>query len=194
MRNTGWHRCCDPADPARTRTAQHPGPAGAGGPLRPHCRCRYPARPGPRVGAAFHPRRRQQPGAEQRCRPAGPAHGDPRKTLDRGRCRGLLRRSRGRRELARFRAMDPGPGLAGAGKPQPDPGYGRRGADPEYRCLRTGSRRTAAVRDSLGFRAPGLRRLQPRRLSLRLSRQPVQAGRLASERTDGDHLGPVPAA
>ena len=40
---------------------------------------------------------------------------------------------------------------AGAGKPLADPRYRRRGADPEYRCLRAGSRRAFSFPDRLGL-------------------------------------------
>jgi UDP-N-acetylmuramate dehydrogenase len=109
-------------------------------------------------------------------------------------CRCLVRRGRRRRELARLRAMDAGAGLAGAGKPEPDSRHGGRRADPEYRRLRPGSRRTIPLPDRLGFRKTGIFHRRPRRMPLRLPRQRLQAGRLASERTHRDHRGRFPPA
>jgi hypothetical protein len=87
------------------------------------------------------------------------------------------------------------PGLARAGEPGADPGFGGRRAGAEHRCLRAGAEGPLpfAGRGGPGHRA---QRHAGRRACLRLPRQRLQADRLRRPgRQEPDHPGaPAPAA
>ncbi|CFN93193.1 Uncharacterised protein [Bordetella pertussis] len=173
---------------------QHPGP---GVPRTGLCRAdRALAAAGAvGAGAALSPAggagRRQQRGvARQHRRPGGA--GAPAWRAPGGAVRRRLgRRSRGGRELARFRHGLRRQWLGRAGEPGPDPGHGRGRTGAEHRRLRRRAGRSLPQPYGLGRQGRALGGDGRRRMPLCLSRQFLQApgaGRL------GDRLGAIRAA